>query len=282
MPESTMTPDWAAPAAPEGAGYLRATAAAPDRTVVTRACAASPLRLLTPNVTPATAWVVMATLGGGLVGGDVIDLDIDVEPQARVLLLSQASTKVYRSTRPACQRLHARIGDGALLASLPDPIIAFASSTFEQRQRFELAATGSIVVLDGVLAGRQASGERWAFDRCASRLEVVRTGRPSFVDHVRLDRSDGAVAERMRSFNVFLLAIAVGPLVASLVTSWHQRIGATPVERGADLVASVVPIDGGAALRIAAGIPERALTLLRDVVRPIVALVGDDPWARRW
>src|SRR4029079_648085 len=100
----------------------------------------------------------------------------------------------YRSTRPARQQLHARIADEGLLASLPDPIIAFASSTFEQRQRFELAATGSIVVVDGVLAGRQASGERWAFDRYGSRLEVIRAGRPSFVDHVRLDQSDGAVA----------------------------------------------------------------------------------------
>jgi len=240
------------------------------------------LRLLTPNVTPATAWVVMATLGGGLVGGDVIDLEMDVEPRARVLLLSQASTKVYRSARPARQQLHARIGDEALLASLPDPTIAFAASTFEQRQRFDLAATGSLIALDGILAGRQAYGERWAFDRYASRLEVVRGGRPSFVDHVRLDRSDGVVAERMRAFNVFLLAIAVGPLVAPLVTSWHERIGTTPIERGADLVASVAPIDAGAALRIAAESPERALTLLRDVLRPIVALVGDDPWGRRF
>src|SRR4029453_17248052 len=48
------------------------------RSVVTRARAASPLRLLMPKNDGTAAWVYTSTFGGGLVGGDCIDLDVDI------------------------------------------------------------------------------------------------------------------------------------------------------------------------------------------------------------
>src|SRR6185436_20614305 len=91
------------------------------QTVVGRSFASSPVKLFTTRAVGGACWVYAATLGGGLVGGDRIRMTIDVGADARALLTTQASTKVYRSLRPASQHISARIADDALLAVVPDP-----------------------------------------------------------------------------------------------------------------------------------------------------------------
>src|SRR5206468_10922564 len=123
-----------------------------------------------PVVGGTRACVVAATFGGGLVGGDCVTLQVEVEAGARVLLTSQASTKVYRSTKTTRQVVKARVADEAMFVALPDPIVAFAQSRFEQRQRYWLEGRASLVALDWMTSGRHARGEHWQFDRYASRI----------------------------------------------------------------------------------------------------------------
>src|ERR1044071_6441562 len=97
-----------------GAGYVRAVRDAARGASITHARAHSPLRVFAPKTDPRSASIITSTLGGGLVGGDAIDLSIDVEPGAHVILTSQALTKVYRSPRPTRQRLTAHVARGAV------------------------------------------------------------------------------------------------------------------------------------------------------------------------
>ena len=58
----------------------------------------TPLRLLFPRVPddePLTA--CLSNTGGGVVGGDVLDVEIAAQEGARVLALGQAAEKIYRS-----------------------------------------------------------------------------------------------------------------------------------------------------------------------------------------
>ena len=275
---------WAV-ARPAGAGYVRVERTGAGRTAVTHARAVSPLRVFTPSVTPETAWLVTSTLGGGLVGGDDIALTLDVDDGARALVATQASTKIYRSSTRTRQSLEARVGRGGLLVVLPDPVTPFAGSTFEQAQSFGLAEDAGLLVLDWFTAGRRASGERWAFDRYSSRLEIARAGRRVFYDHLWLSGDDGPLAERMRQFNVYALAVAVGP--------WSDG-GHPGVRPGSDhedskrrgpldLLMSVTPFGpSGTILRVAGTRTEQVAAVVRDFCAPIASLIGADPWARRW
>jgi urease accessory protein len=266
-----------------GSGYLRVAAALDRYSVVTHARATSPLRLFTPRTGASAAWIVTSTLGGGLVGGDEIQLILDVEPGAHALVTSQASTKVYRSARSARQTLEARIGDDSLLVLLPDAITAFSGSTFEQRQSFALGERASLLALDWMTSGRRASGERWAFDRYASRVEAWRCGRRIFFDHLQLDRADGPIRDRMRHFNVYAMALIAGPAMAALAAALLESIGALPVERRSEVIVSVAPFDGdGAIVRVAGVSVEPVAATLRRWFLPVTSLVGADPWARRW
>ncbi len=90
-------------------------------------------------------WIYAATLGGGLVGGDQIRLTAEVEAEARAVITTQASTKVYRSLTPSTQTVSATLDSGAFLAVLPDPVVCFADADFAQTQRYDLHEDASLV-----------------------------------------------------------------------------------------------------------------------------------------
>ena len=146
-------------------------------TVLARSYAKNPLKLLATRGIGPVSWVYAATYGGGIVGGDAIALNVHVEHDARAVLTTQASTKVYRSLRPASQHLNAAIEDDALLVVAPDPVVCFEGADFSQVQEFDLAPRASLVLIDWITSGRHATGERWAFRRYSNRIDVRRGGR---------------------------------------------------------------------------------------------------------
>ena len=265
-----------------GSAYLTFTRSGSE-TVLTRAFATSPAKLITSHGRGATCWVYAATLGGGLVGGDEIQLRADVTAGARALLTTQASTKVYRSQRRSRQSLTATVESGALLAVVPDPIVCFADADFIQTQRYDLHADASLVMVDWMTSGRHAAGERWAFSRYESRFDIRRGSQRVFFDGLVLEPDIDAVAARMGRFDVLLTAIISGPLVAGAATDVVNRLSEVPIARGADLVMSSATLrDGGALLRMAGTSVEQIARTLRSYLAFLSRLVGDDLWSRKW
>lgn len=251
-------------------------------TVLTRALAASPLRVLNPGSAGRAAWVYLATFGGGLVGGDSLDITIDAGPGTAALVATQASTKVYRSDLGASQRLRARAADGSLLVLLPDPVTAFSGSRYVQEQHVELDEAASLVLVDWLTAGRIASGERWQFDAYMSRTFVRRSGRLLVHDAVSLAPGDGSVACRMNRFNCVATVIVTGPAVRAAAARLAGEISTVPLTRQADLLLAAAPLaggDDGTVLRLAGMSVEQVGGVLRQFLNFVPTLLGDDPWA---
>jgi urease accessory protein len=252
-------------------------------TVLTRAFATSPAKLIATNGRGPACWVYVATLGGGLVGGDEIQLHADVSAGARALVTTQASTKVYRSRRPSRQTLSATVAAGALLAVVPDPVVCFADSDFTQTQRYELHADASLVMVDWMTSGRRAAGERWAFSRYESRFDIRRGSQRIFFDALVLEPNIDAVADRMGRFDVLLTAVMTGPLVSGNAMDVVNRVSRAPIQRGADLVVSAARLrDGGALLRMAGAGVEQMGHAMRGHLAFLSPLAGDDLWSRKW
>ena len=251
-------------------------------TVLTRALATSPLRVLNPKSAGRSAWVYLSTYGGGLVGGDSVDVAIDAGPRAEVLIATQASTKVYRASCGASQRLHARAADGSLLVLLPDPVTAFAGSRYAQEQRIELDEAASLVLVDWLTAGRMAAGERWQFDGYTSRMFVRRSGALLLHDAASLIPGDGSVAGRMNRFNCVATVIVSGPAVQAAAARLDGEINTAPLTRQADMLMSAAPLAGadkGTVLRLAGLSVEQVGGMLRRLLNFVPSLLGDDPWS---
>jgi urease accessory protein len=250
-------------------------------TVLARALAVSPIRLLTPRNHGRFAWAFLASLGGGLVDGDRLAVEVDVGEGASALLGTQATTKVYRSARGCSHGIRATVSDGGILANLPDPVVCFAGANYVQNVDVALAPSASLVLLDGYTCGRSARGERWQFARYASRTTVTRGGSCRAFDATWLDDEAGSIAERMGRFDVFLSLLALGPRVAALRESLLASSQAPSPDAPAIAAASSIGADG-AILRVAAERVPAAMRVLAPSLAAIADLLGDDPFARKW
>lgn len=253
---------------------------------VTSAYASSPLKLLVPRSRGQSVWACTSSFGGGFVAGDQTRLDLRLGKGTRSFLGTQASTKVYRNPgRLGCGHVtRAVLEENSLLVFAPDPVQPFAGSSYVQRQSFHLAAGAGLVLVDWFTSGRAACGERWAFHRFQSRNDVFLGGERIFLDSVLLDSTTGSLASSHRTgrFNCFALLLLVGEPLAAVVTDLLATIAATPVMRSAALVTSASQINHGAVLRIAGESVEQTGRELHRHLKFVYALLGDDPWARKW
>ncbi len=250
-----------------GAGAVRVARIEGNNAVVSSR-ANSPLRLLRTRGEDAV-WIFATTFGGGLVDGDRIALDVDVEPGARVLLTTQASTKVYRSPRGTENVLRARVGEGAMFASIPDATVCFEGAEYAQSIDVSLAAGASAAIVDVLHAGRVSRGERWAMARYRSSLSVG----SSLRDATLLDPAHGSIAARLGRFDVLGTVILVGPLLVSA----RERIAreSAPPARGAELAVAASVRGDALLVRFAATRAEVATACLRSLLAETFSLVGD-------
>ncbi|CAI7626236.1 unnamed protein product [Penicillium palitans] len=151
-----------------GTGQLEVHAFCGSSSISTLSCT-YPLKLVSPPSRPTdrAVLVFMMSYGGGLVAGDRVDLDVRVRPKSRLALLTQGSTKVYKTpSKSICshQNLTVRVDEGAALLLLPDPVQPFKDS--------------SVLVLDWVSEGRTAIGEAWDFFGWKGRNEIWSLPKP--------------------------------------------------------------------------------------------------------
>lgn len=256
---------------------------APQQSVVSRALATSPLRLLTPANHGHGAWIYTSTYGGGLVDGDAISLRVMVGRRACAYVSTQASTKVYRSPRGSDVEMRAEVDQDGLLVLVPDPVVCFAASRYRQVQRVDLAEGAGLVLVDWVSSGRRASGERWAFEEYASRTVVRRGGRLVLHDATVLRASDGDLATRIGRFDVLALVVIMGAANQADAAALVSGVSQQPIVRRADELVSATALgEHGCVARVAGRSVEQVGRRLRRLLGFVPALLGDDPWSRKW
>lgn len=204
-----------------------------------------PLKLISPSPTShqKSVLVFLLTYGGGLVGGDQVNLKIQVKRSSKLSIVTQGHTKIFKSTSPDIvtrQKLQVTIESGAALCLLPDPVQPFEFSVYEQSQVFDVAENGSLCLLDWVSAGRTARGEDWDFWKWSGRNEVwsgefARKRRLLLRDNVflnahKLDESqeENSVRGKMQGLGIFGTLVLTGPMMEKLGSFFLQEFAALP------------------------------------------------------
>ncbi|KAL0951360.1 hypothetical protein HGRIS_008064 [Hohenbuehelia grisea] len=276
-----------------------------------------PLKLLSPHVTEDGIAVVYAlTYGGGLVGGDQVNLTATIGSGATLVLLSQGSTKVFKTRldqrkssnvsarhtsrpqergEPTTQRMEFEIsGDGALFL-LPEPVTCFRAAAYNQIQTFRLDIGSSAVILDWVTSGRKSLGEEWDFSRYYSLNEVWVGGTRIAKDVMLLDDQSATIPplprrtlrDKLAPYSCFATLILVGPLlqptIARIATAYEAIVvfkRTTPE----DLIWSTSPIPAdcgsGSVVRVAGKEPEAVKRWLKDTLGHLEDVIGTDIYRR--
>ena len=126
----------------------------------------------------------------GLFAGDLVEWKVNVEPNARLRLVSPSATRVHRATRdtappstlePARTEQLFRVGAGGWLEVWPELFIPHAGCRYRQTTRLEIEPGGELLFCESLAPGRVASGEafaweslRWATDIHYGREHIAR------------------------------------------------------------------------------------------------------------
>ncbi|HTC87706.1 MAG TPA: urease accessory protein UreD [Bryobacteraceae bacterium] len=127
----------------------------------------------------------MHNLSGGILDSDSLHCQIDVGSAAQAQVTSTGATRIYRSRSPgsrASQCVRANIASGGYLEYVPDQLIPFAGSRFDQAARIEMERGGSLIWCDRVAPGREASEEIFRFESLTSQFELVAEGKPVAIE----------------------------------------------------------------------------------------------------
>jgi len=161
-----------------------------DRTVLHVRRQEPPWRALRafPN-SSGEALIHVHNVSGGILGGDALRLEATVDPRAQAQISAVSATRVYRSRSegpPGRQTTKLHVGEGALLEYLPDTVIPFARSRFEQKTKIYLDEGAGLIWWETLSAGRIASGESFAFDHISVDTSIVAGGRPVAIERYSL------------------------------------------------------------------------------------------------
>jgi urease accessory protein len=245
----------------------------------------SPLVILSPRTRELWAWAICGTLGGGLVAGDDICLDVAVGKDAAALIGTQASTKVYRSMggKNCRQEISAIVEDNGLLILLPDPVCCFAGSVYRQHQRIDLIGSGSAVLLDWFTSGRSACGERWQMQSYTSRTDIFVDGRQTLRDATHLDSADGCLnaLSRLGRFDCSAVLMVVGGHLATAARALLEWAAQAQILETSGVLFSAAPVREGVILRVAGPSTQLLGKWLRKRLTFLEEFGMHDPWMRR-
>jgi urease accessory protein len=170
-----------------------------------------PLKIINPAAPAGPAChAVLASYGGGLVAGDSIRLRVRCEADTRLLLSTQANTRIFKSIdgRRAEQITEGHVAKNALAVVLPDPLVPQADSRYHQTQHWHLAPTATLLLADWWHAGRTDLDEKFAFTTFATELRVHVAGRLTLLDRFAL-RPDEHLATSQATFGPYHTALSI-------------------------------------------------------------------------
>ena len=215
---------------------------------------------------PSICHQVLVHPPGGLVSGDVLELDVDLAPGTHALLTTPGATRFYRSSgEPARQQVRARVASGSRLEWLPLETICHRATKAENRLRFELAPDAEMVGWDILALGLPASREPFDVGSLLQEIEIP----GSWLDRARLDASDRRLFDSPLGWNgrhvLGTLWFARGDAIAQVL-----RETLLAAARGAAAASELASCCGATA------IDDRLIVVrvLADRVEPAMALLG--------
>ena len=138
---------------------------------------------------------------GGLVGGDLLKFNANVEKNSKVLLTTSSAQKVYGSVGRSKinpegiyskQKYHISILDNSHLEYLPQETIIFANALYSQEFKVVISENSSFLFTDLIRLGRSSVGESIESGIFRSRLEIIRNSDLyddwEFVDQIELSK----------------------------------------------------------------------------------------------
>lgn len=232
---------------------------------------------------------VMINTGGGLAGGDASQSCLHAGRDAQLVVTTQAAEKIYRSdgaTSHIAVELTAEAG--ASLHWLPQATIVFDGARVERSIVAEVAPDARLLLVEPVILGRTARGERLSYGRLHDRWRIRRGGRLVYADGLQLDGDIAATLDRRATaggWAAFATLLLVAPDAESRLEAVRAALGLGESEQ--DGMACELPdgLDAGASAwdgMLSVRLLARDGAPLETAIRRAIAALGVGEVPRIW
>ncbi|SDS26678.1 urease accessory protein [Pseudomonas oryzae] len=170
---------------------------------------------------------------GGVVGGDRLHLQVQLEEGSHALLTMPGATKFYRSAGPtSLLEQHFQVAAGATLEWLPQDSILFPGAKMRLHTRFQLEPGARLMAWETLCLGRPVMGETFDHGRLDSLLVVELGGEPLLHERLRLDGGSLAKVGGLPLLATFCIA----PATETLLEQAREELAGLPHPVGATLL----------------------------------------------
>jgi urease accessory protein len=234
-----------------------------------------PLRLRFPRIAAKGVLEgVMVNTGGGIVGGDKLEFEIEAGEGTSLSLTSQASEKIYRSDGVDAKiSVQLTAQPRSNLAWLPQEAILFDRARVARRIEADVAKDASLTICESVIFGRAAMGETVNAGSIRDRWHVRRDGKLIFADALTLDGPVGKILKKSAvagGANAVATLLQVAPGCAERLDAVRASLAQEEVEAGASA------FDGILIVRILA---QESMSLRSAILSTLSALGANPPRA---
>lgn len=232
---------------------------------------------------------VMINTGGGLAGGDASQSCLVAGRDAQLVVTTQAAEKIYRSDGATSRIEVELVAEGsASLHWLPQSTIVFDGARVERSIVAEVAPDARLLLVEPVILGRTARGERLSYGSLRDRWRVRRGGRLIYADGLQLDGDIAATLDRRATaggWAAFATLLLVAPDAEARLEAVRGALGLAagedeflPAELPEGLDAGASAWDGMLSVRLLArdGAP------LESAIRRVLGVLGVGEVPRIW
>lgn len=139
------------------------------------------------------AMIVMSA-SAGFLENDVYDVGLRIGSRSKVTLTDQSYTKIFKMAQgEAVKNVRITVEEGAVLRYLPLPTIPFEKSSYHSITNVDIKKGGSLVYRDILSCGRLGSGEKFAFSKYHSELNLFSGGRRVLRENTLLKPGDDSL-----------------------------------------------------------------------------------------
>lgn len=116
----------------------------------------------------------------GLLAGDQIRMDVEVETGGRLVLTTPSAARVYRTNAGSAVSVQSFfVGSSASLEVWPELFIPQAGAAYRQTTRISVRSGGELLFFESIAPGRVASGETFEYSRANGKRRSFTMARQS-------------------------------------------------------------------------------------------------------
>lgn len=195
-------------------------------------------KLVFPRTHGRDAEAVMVNTAGGITGGDRFRLDVNVSKHATLSLTTQAAERAYRAQSGEVGKLSTTLNvhSGARLNWLPQELILYDNCALSRRLEVDLANDAQFLMVEPVVFGRHAMGEKLNSVNFRDRIRITRSGAPLYADGMDLIGNATAQLARRAIANgagAMASVVLVDPQASRFIERIREML---PVTAGASMI----------------------------------------------